>query len=133
MRNNQREPDFTKPIDVKAFFYNELGACGCSDMEAMIAEVKRFLSWADSGTPAYDTRVYYDKLYNSEGVFYLIAGMMDNANLIEHGTGIRFPWLTSEGIDFLSALNTLDPLAIEEAEGEAYDGLTYMEGRGVKQ
>ena len=44
MSDNQREPDFTKLIDVKAFFYNELGACGCSDMETMIAEVKRFLS-----------------------------------------------------------------------------------------
>ena len=127
MSDNQREPDFTKLIDVKAFFYNELGACGCSDIKAMIVEVKRFLSWADSQSPDYDNRIRFDELYGSEGIFYLIAGMLDHAGLIEHGSSIRCSWLTSEGIDLLSALNTLDPLAIEEAEGEAYDGLTYEE------
>lgn len=46
-RAESPKPDFTKPIDLLAYFYEELGACGCSDLEAMITVVRSLLAWID--------------------------------------------------------------------------------------
>lgn len=34
--------------------------------------------------------------------YYLVTHLLEEANLIEHGTSVRFPWLTSLGEEWLS-------------------------------
>lgn len=116
-------PDFTKPVDIQAFFYRKLGACGCSDLEAMISVVRDLLQWMAD----FKERPSYEQLFGGNtGVFYLLAGMLDHAGLTEHGSSIRHPWLTDMGKQLLNALTTIPAEQIEESEGVAYDGATYV-------
>jgi len=118
----QPTPDFDKPLDLLAFIYNSFGICGCSQFDVIVNELKRFLTWA--GAPM-ENRSLYITLYPRDGIFYLIAGMLDRAKLIEHGTAVRHPWLTDTGKAFLAGLNKYAVEQIDEAKGDAYDGCTY--------
>ena len=116
-------PDFTKPIDVKAFFYNELGACGCSEFSSMIEVVCGLLEWIEKEK---DNSNHYDTLYGGNiGVYYLLIGMLDSSGLCEHGISIRFPFLTQDGKELMKALQTISEEEIDGCSGEAYDGITY--------
>jgi len=116
-------PDFTKPVDIQAFFYNEFGACGCSDLASMINIVKDLLEWTSSDIME---RQGFEKLFDgNEGVFYLLAGRLDSLGFSEHGTSIRYAWLTEKGKEFLNALQTIPVEQIENCACEAYDGLSY--------
>lgn len=118
-----KTPDFNKPIDILAYFYNEFNACGCSEIEEMLSEAKRFLTWASNDI---STRPNYQTLYpGSPGAFYLIAGIFDNAGMIEHGTSIRCAWIEEKGKKLLSALYRFTIEEIGEANGTAYDGCDY--------
>lgn len=126
MAEENKAPDFTKPVDIQAFFYNEFGACGCSDLEAMINVVKDLLEWMSENIME---RQGYEKLFNGNvGVFYLLAGRLDSLGFSEHGTSIRCAWITEKGKEFLNALKTISAEQIENSEGEAYDGLSYGYG-----
>lgn len=114
-------PDFSKPVDIQAYFFNSFGACGCSDLEAMVAVVKELLEWIDQNCEIPP----YDKLFNHEGVFYILVGILDRLGLCEHGTSIRASWLTEKGKSLLVALQSTPFSEIDTAEGEAYDGITY--------
>ena len=89
-------------------------------MWAMIYEIKRFLGWAGK---MWEER--YDNMYERNGIYYLIAGMCDRAVLIEHGTSIRFPWLTEKGKCLLEALTKFSQHEIASSYGKAYDGCEY--------
>jgi len=68
----------------------------------------------------------YTSLYaENTGVFYIVAGILDNNGLIEHGTAIRYSWLTAEGEKILRTIQTVGSEGIECAEGTAYDGVYY--------
>ena len=118
-----KKPDFKNPIDIKAFFYNEFGACGCSELDSMIGVVHNLLEWIESSK---DKNTFYDTLYyGNVGVYYLLIGILDRCGLCEHGVSIRFPFLTNLGREFLVALQTVPTSEIEECGGEAYDGFYY--------
>lgn len=119
---NKELPELT-PINLKAYFYNNFGACGCSELDEMLATVTSLLAWHDEPM---EKRPRYNELYDGNtGIFYLLAGLLDNLGLVEHGYSIRNPWLTVEGMDLLEALRKTSYEEIEEASGEAYDGLRY--------
>ena len=118
----EKKPDFSKPVDIQAYFYNSFHACGCSELDEMIKEVKRVLSWA---TQNIMERVCFSKLYENSGCFYLIAGLLDSVGFLEHGTSIRGTWATEAGKSFLGALNKFTEEEICNSEGEAYDGCIY--------
>jgi len=118
---SENQPDFTKPIDVKAFFYNKFGACGCSEIDLMINVIRDLLEWMD--TPDHS---FYNTLFNgSTGVYYILIGLFDNLGLCEHGIAIRYPWLTEKGRELLKALQTIAAEQIDKSEGKAYNGLYY--------
>lgn len=126
MAEENKAPNFTNPVDIQAFFYNEFGACGCSNLEAMINVVKDLLEWMSENIME---RQGYEKLFNgNEGVFYLLAGRLDSLGFLEHGTSIRCAWLTEKGKEFLNALKTITAEQIENCKGEAYDGVSYGYG-----
>lgn len=117
------KPDFTKPVDILAFFYSEFGACGCSGLGAMFDVIRNLLEWLDSDM---DTRPKYNTLFNGNvGVFYLLAGKLECLELSGHNTSIRVAWLTEEGQKFLNALRKFSNDEIEFASGDAYDDLYY--------
>lgn len=116
-------PEELSPVNLKAYFYNNFGACGCSDLSSMIDAVLKLLRWHEMSP-----RTHWEDLYKEPGVFYLLAGLLDSLGLAEHGGSIRHPWLTADGARLLSALNTTDSGVIEDAGGLAYDGLQYLEG-----
>lgn len=120
--NNIKRPDFTKAIDVKAFLYDELGFCGCMELDEVISALKTLLSWANS----MESRLGYEEFCKGEiGSFYLLMGLLDHADLIEHGSSIRHPWLTDDGERLLTALNKFSVGDIESVEGEGYNGTFY--------
>ena len=108
-------------MNIKAFLSNEFHACGCTNLEAVIAVLRPLMEWHD----AVKERQPYSALYPHEGIFYLLAGILDAAGLAEHGTAIRCPFLTDAGKLFIKALRETPIADIEAAEGVAYDGLWY--------
>ena len=117
------KPDFTKPVDILAFFYNEFCACGCSEVDTMIDVIRDLLEWLDSDI---STRLKYDTLFNGNvGVYYLLTGKLDHLKFTEHGFSIRVAWLTEEGQEFLNALRKFSNDEIEFSSGGAYDDLYY--------
>lgn len=115
-------PDELTPLNLRAYFVNAFGACGCSGLESMLGEVVWFLEWhADSVRG----RRPWEMVYPTRGLFYIMAGLFDNLGLSEHGTAIRHPWLTESGERLLEALRATSAKEIEGAQGEAYDGLWY--------
>jgi len=122
--SKEKEPDFDKAIDINAYLRNKFGVCGCSEMDLVILEVRRILEWADSDMAKRET---YDKIYINQGLFYIIAGLLDKEGFINHGCAIRCPWITDKGKQLLKSLCTFTFEEIDEATGEAYDGCHYTE------
>jgi hypothetical protein len=121
---NIREPDFSKPVDILAFFDNHFGGCGCSEIQPMQKTVIELLEWHSADIM---TRPHYDTLFNGDsGVFYIIAGIMTDADLVEHGGSIRSGWITKTGKALLIGLKMFTADEIEDCKPEeAYDGCTY--------
>lgn len=114
-------PTDLTPLNLLAYFGHAFGACGCSDIADMYLALLELLEWHNAG----EGRVKYDELFETRGIFYLLAGLVDNLGLSEHGTAIRYPWLTDDGRRLLSALAEHGPDKIESASGKAYDGCHY--------
>jgi hypothetical protein len=105
---------FKTPEDVRDFFYDNLGTCGCSEMDEMIYTIKCFLDWANQEI---GKRKNYDEV-DDPGIYYIIAGILNKAKIFEHGSAIRCPWLTMKGKQLLIALNKFTVEEIDKLEGE---------------
>lgn len=115
-------PDTLTPLNLKAYLTIAFNICGCTEFDLVLAEIKSLLQWHNSGSD----RPSYETLFaGNAGVFYLLAGYLDQLRLCEHGTAIRHPWLTEDGKRLLTALEQITVEEIENAKGEAYDGLWY--------
>lgn len=112
--------NFGKAINMKAFLYNELGACGCSELSEILRVLCKFFVWIEQEFPT-----PYESLFASRGVYYIVAGTCEKADLIEHGISVRAPFLTVRGENFAAAMKVHTGQQIEEARGEAYDGCWY--------
>lgn len=112
-----KELTFNTPQEIKTFMQAKFGACGCSEITPMLTTLKEFLLEKTK-----KVEIRYDYLFNGDlGVFYIIAGIATEAGLLEHGTSIRYSWLTFKGISFLKALSKFTFEEIEESEVEIYD------------
>lgn len=120
MTEHEKLPAHLTPLNLQAYLYNAWGACGCSETAEMVKSLQRLLEWIGG-----DKKESYDTLYPEIGTFYLLAGRLDSLGLTEHGTAIRYPWLTDEGKRLLSALQATTPEDIECSQGDAYDGCYY--------
>lgn len=118
---NQELPESLTPLNIKAYLYNAMGACGCSEIAAMAEELTAILKWTD----VLEERAPYESLYPRRGTFYIVAGILDRLGLSEHGVAIRCPWLTPDGKRLLAALEACTPESVDTATGIAYDGNTY--------
>jgi len=114
----ERPIDLTKQVDVLALL-RKYCCCGCSEDDLVAKELIKVLEWAKEDC---EKRERYDKLYENDGVFYIIAGFLDNRYMIEHGTSIRCSWITEDGKILLETLKNIDWGNIK---GVAYDGCFY--------
>jgi hypothetical protein len=126
------KPDWSKPIDVYAFFDNALRPCGCADEAAMLTKVRDVM--ADLALSGSDAQVPWDRLvakhfHEDEALAYLVMGHLDHAGLIEHGVAIRCSWLTEDGAAGLAALQAHDIEALcSQPDEAAYDGVMHGSG-----
>lgn len=84
--------------------YNEFEWCGCGQPNAVLERVKEVLGLLQD-TKNWD---YINKLMLEDerpDLYYTFFYMLDRVELIQHGSGIHFSWLTEKGKDFLLGLN----------------------------
>lgn len=90
--------------------FNELQICPCSDLKEFIDEMIKFLEWCSS----VEDRVPYSELYKNNGTFYIISSFFTKHDLINHGSRIRYPFLTPKGKTFLKSLKEISPEEIRK-------------------
>lgn len=120
MQPDEKLPKDLTDINLLAYLYNAWGKCGCTETDEMAKTITRLLEWVDS-----EKFVGFDKLYPESGIFYILIGRMDCLDLVNHGTSLRYPFLTPDGERLLAALKATTPENIEAASGKAYDGCRY--------
>lgn len=113
-------PELT-PVNIKCYLEHAFGACGCWEYENFLRTLYEILVWHENKEKC----PYSDLFMGDKGVFYFIAGQLDRLGLAEHGTSIRYSWLTPEGERFLSGLRATNGHEILNAEGPAWDGVHY--------
>lgn len=114
------------PLNIHAWLSNVGFTCGCSDGVAVIETLRKFLEWHDAKDRWEKNMSYETVLPGQEGAFYIIAAVIDDLGLAEHGSSIRAPWLTDDGKRLLDALRKYKPEEIDELPlAEAYDGISY--------
>lgn len=91
--------------ELNHFFHDEVGICGCGNPETVAILFRDVLRCA----PFYeqDNRLKLHFLLATDGLFYLVLGVLQNLDLIEHGSIIDGAWLTAKGQDVLGSLETL--------------------------
>lgn len=122
MEKKIREPDFNKYIDMVAFLYKHFGACGCSELNEIVNVLKYLLEWSAIDI---DSRSAYNKLNIDVGYYYIIIGLLDQLDMLEHGCAIRVPWITEKGKQFLKGLRIFKEDEEKREPEEAYDGVYY--------
>ena len=75
------------------------GICNCAEIDLVVKTLIRFLEWAESVE-----RDDYNTLYKDAGIYYLIAGMCEKNDLIQHGVSIRCAFISPKGKEFLTLL-----------------------------
>jgi len=100
---------------------DKLGICGCGDnsivIDFLIAALKAIRKRCE---PGWD-RAEFEDVFRGNGdtgdtlFFWMALYFLDRSGLIEHGTSIRYSWLTDEGRDFLERFGGMTGDDIQEA------------------
>lgn len=74
------------------------GFCGCTGGEALVV-IDKVLTHYDAAqySGVYWEALVKDVFNGDEGSAYIVANLLDNTGLIEHGIAIRGAWLTDKG------------------------------------
>ena len=116
---------------VKNFYYEDLGFCGCGNPASILCVIKDFLNVIDAYS---ENKINYkekerrlslallcDEAYGIEevkvnwGTEQIILNVLNNCDVLEHGSGIGSSWLTLYGEEVLEHLNNLN---YKDLEGE---------------
>lgn len=89
----------TEKRSIRSIF-DRLELCGCGDPEAAPKVILMLLERAEN----HDKGSFYDPEGSEYPFIEFGAKVLDSWNLIDHGTGIGFAWLTEEGILLLRFL-----------------------------
>ena len=110
-------PCFKKPVDVLAFLGYAFGASVYSDVDDVLKVINAIMDQI-----ILDIQSEYD-----DGVYYIVAGILTDADCLEYYTPARGPRLTLEGAKLRHILQSASPGDIRNASGRAYDGVEYGE------
>ena len=104
---------------INDFYYEKLNFCGCGSPWDVLYTIKKILN-VISQKKDYDYEDYWNKFRNSlnimidknnfsvnEGVFQIILNVLNNCDVLEHGSSIGGSWLTDYGKELLEHLNAL--------------------------
>ncbi|MFJ8657493.1 hypothetical protein ACIRNU_34785 [Streptomyces rochei] len=106
---------------VYRLLFDELHLC-CGFPEKSYALVRELLT-------AFRNKTGIDNLLPNDGARYLILGLLDEADLIEHGSIIDAAWLTRKGEWYWQALTRVDYDDIDGSDGVGlpHDGKACMD------
>lgn len=89
--------------NIERILSDKFGDCVCSETEILINDLIILLEHLSVDI---EQRMHYSKLFKELGYYYVLTGILNDIEMIEHGTSIRFPWLTEKGKVFLNDLKT---------------------------
>lgn len=87
--------------------FGDLGFCGCGDPEAAIKIIYELIKIQhDRRNKSNDYKEYKSKVNklitgNIESVADILLYIINNAELLEHGTSVGCSWLTDKGKEFI--------------------------------
>ena len=104
-------------------YFDELQLCGCGapdNVLVMIKEVLNALNRQDSSerrevlfkTLGFEATSLDELTTIQYGMYKFILDVLDNAEIIEHGSSIHGAWLTKHGLEILQAFELVDDLDI---------------------
>ncbi len=76
--------------DVTAILYNDLGFCGCIGSQEVLPIIVNVLVWCNTKGRVFFDEFVEKEFHNNPGLLYLILMLLDSADLIEHGSSIRY-------------------------------------------
>lgn len=79
---------------------DELQFCGCVETEAIISIIVKLMQDFENKIDYKHRSLSFD---SDAALYYLIVDKLEHLDFIEHGTSIRFPWLTQKGKDWLAS------------------------------
>ena len=116
---------------VKNFYYEDLGFCGCGNPASILCTIKDFLNVIDA---YFKDKIDYkekerrlslallndgdyeiEEIKVKRGAELIILNVLNNCEVLEHGSGIGSSWLTLYGEEVLEHLNNLN---YKDLEGE---------------
>ena len=116
---------------VKNFYYEDLGFCGCGNPASILCTIKDFLNVIDA---YFKDKIDYkekerrlslallndgdyeiEEIKVNRGAELIILNVLNNCDVLEHGSGIGSSWLTLYGEEVLEHLNNLN---YKDLEGE---------------
>lgn len=130
----QWELDEKRNEFIKDFYYDKLNFCGCGSPWDTLYTIRGFLNCIKKKTDRYEledynrnSNIYYDiyqeelklclNLQNeiesddsysiNEGVYQILFNVLNNCDVLEHGSSIGGSWLTKYGNELLMHLNQL--------------------------
>ncbi|MFR2887914.1 MAG: hypothetical protein ACLTDM_06960 [Clostridium butyricum] len=119
---------------IQDVYYDELNFCGCGSPSDTLYVIKNVLKTHKNRHDRFDYADYSEKVneyydlykhefqkalnlndeycendfYTNEGVYQIVLNVLNNANLMEHGSSIGGSWLTKKGEEFLEALELME-------------------------
>ncbi len=102
-----------KAHELHHLFFDELKICGCGVPESVGMLIRDILA----ALPPWEYEGELKKLLPTDGLCYLVLGILTDAELIEHGGNIIGSWLTPRGEDVLESLRN------ESAVNERLDSI----------
>lgn len=119
-------PDELTALNIRAWMHTHLHVCGCAEVDEVAKSLQRFLQWASKDP---EERAEYLNEFTDVGGFYILSGLLNDADIIWHGTSCRCPGLTDDGERLLAAMEALGKspgVDISRATGIAYDETSYQ-------
>lgn len=89
-----------KLIDLHTTF----NVCSCADRDSINKTLKYLFEYLAMPIKERTFTAFINLGDISEGTYYLLTGILEKENLIDHGSSIRFAWLTDKGKEILKEL-----------------------------
>ena len=78
---------------------SRLNVCGCTDFTDIEKDIILLLKHFNRDLGNHDLTTILNKVGGTS--FYLLGHFLTHVDLVEHGTSIRYSWLTPKGKEFL--------------------------------
>jgi len=92
----------------KFFKYEKIGLCGCGDPDSVMDKIRVLLKIIrDNKEEQLQEAFGVSNIYDNELLLFMIY-ILNDKDILEHGTGVGGSWLTEEGRMLLYVLENFD-------------------------